>query len=157
MADDTVRVPPGHKVVVVHPTHELSFGQSQSGVWILNLGQGPDLARGLDLLERFTAQTTQASVIWILTGALLESIPDYGRFLRRVADVCEASFGRIAHIAVFPDDVPSRATTMRAFRRIGMGVHYGGPDRACFVEVHRPDGIVVGMPGAVLEGETNEA
>jgi hypothetical protein len=39
---NTVTVPPGHKVVVFHPVPNANFGRSESGVWVADLGSASE-------------------------------------------------------------------------------------------------------------------
>jgi len=147
MLDDTVEVPPGHKVVVYRAWPTPTLRRAESGIWILNFGDGAEPDAALRAIERFVTQPVQARVIWILQDSFFSSVLDLPPFLFRIAAVVSASSGRISHCAVFPGDAASRRDLMDAFKSAGLGVHFGGPDGECFVEVHRPDGIVIGMPG----------
>jgi hypothetical protein len=96
--------------------------------------------------EFLRSNTERTSVIWLMTGDILPGF-DAPTLLQRVEEIHTDS-PIVSHLAVFPDEHPSRLRLMAEFKRIGFGVHYGGPDRECYVEVHKPDGsITVGMPG----------
>jgi hypothetical protein len=152
---DEVVVPEGHKVLVFGPSPEPFFARTQSGVWILNFGDGGDVTEALSALEDFIAQCSGTQrVIWILQAQFLNSVQDLDGFLVRVRAVIARSQGTTEHCAVFATEASRRTDVMRAFKQIGLGVHYSAPDGACFVEVHRPDGIVVGMPGPAFDQGT---
>ena len=153
MDKDNVVVPPGHKVVIAYPTPTPEFRQTASSVWILNFGDCRFVQAMLDTASEFVSRDEEASVIWILAGDVLETLDDPAAFLESAATLVRGSSGKVSHIAIFPDDTPSRAQFMRAFRERRFGVHFGGPERECFVEVHKPDGsIVVGMAGPAFTG-----
>src|SRR5262249_45621044 len=142
--------PPGHKVVVFRPIAEPRLAKSESGCWILNFGDGRDTARPLELIERFVETGTAGTVIWILDAAFLRQVPDPHALAERVAALKRSSPHGLSHCAVFAGDAVPWKRLMEAFKAAGIGVHYADPDGACFVEVHRPDGIVVGMAGPPL-------
>ena len=52
-----VTVPPGHKVVVVHPTPKAYLGRGESGVWIADLGMGSDFADVVSRVAQMSART----------------------------------------------------------------------------------------------------
>ena len=56
-------------------------------------------------------------------------------------------------VAVLPDFGPRAGVMMRLLSSLGVGVHLPGPQGELLVEVHRPDGIVVGMPGPAVHRE----
>ena len=153
MTEETVVVPEGHKVVVFQPTPGPSFGRAESGFWILNFGDGGDLNGALDVVDTFVRSADQQNVIWILQAGFLNSLADVGKFLDRVRTVIVNSQGKVGHVAVFATEASKRTDLMQAFRQLGLGVHSSSPDGACFVEVHRPDGIVVGMPGPAFDAQ----
>ena len=152
MTDDELVVPEGHRVNVFGPSPDPFLARTDSGVWMLELGDGRNFTEALDSLEHFVSTTTQQSVIWIVQAELLEQLTDPGGFVKRVSSVMDRSRGTTRHCAVFVTRASERTDVMRAFKELGLGVHYSAPDGACFVEVHRPDGIVVGMPGPAFDG-----
>jgi hypothetical protein len=134
-------------VVVIGPAPKPFLARAQSGIWILNFGDGSDLARALDAVGEFVGRATKQSVIWIIQAEFLAAVSDIDGFLARVRAIVAESADKVGHAAVFVKGAAERIDVMAAFKQIGMGVHHSAPDGACFVEVHRPDGIVVGMPG----------
>jgi hypothetical protein len=151
MGIDKVIVPEGHKVVVIGPSAKPFLARTESGAWILNFGDGKDLVRALDAVEDFVEKANKQSIIWILQAEFLDSLRDVDGFLARIRAVVTTSRGKVGHCAVFAAKAAQRTDIMLAFSQLGLGVHYSAPDGACFVEVHRPDGIVVGMPGKAFD------
>ena len=150
MTEDEVVVPEGHKVVVFGPSPKPFLKRAESGVWILNFGDGTDLNGALNAVDEFVRSADQENVIWILQAEFLNSLTDLDRFVERVRSVTANSRGTVGHCAVFATEASRRTDVMQAFKQLGLGVHYSAPDGACFVEVHRPDGIVIGMAGQAL-------
>jgi len=151
VASNEIKVPEGHKVVVIGPSPNPFLARAESGIWILNCGDGKDLTRALDALEDFVGRANEQSVIWIIQAAYLAAVGDVDGFLARIRAIVAASKGRVGHCAVFANEAAQRIDIMAALKQMGLGVHYSAPDGACFVEVHRPEGIVVGMPGKAFE------
>ena len=151
MGKDKVIVPEGHKVVVIGPSAKPFLAQGESGIWILNFGDGKDLDGALEAVEAFVEKANKQSVIWILQAEFLDLLRDVGGFLARVRAIVVTSRGKVGHCAVFAMKAAERTDIMQVFSQIGLGVHYSDPDGACFVEVHRPDGIVVGMAGKAFD------
>jgi hypothetical protein len=148
-----IQVPEGHKVVVIGPSPRPFLARAESGTWILNFGDGKDLTRALEAVENFVRQGDKRFVIWILQSEFLEALGDVDRFVARVRAVVDASRDKVRHCAVFAGEAARRTDIMLSLKQLGLGVHHSSPDGACVVEVHRPDGIVVGMPGKVFQVE----
>jgi len=99
----------------------------------------------------------QASIIWILQPCVLESAA-FDALIGMLTAIVQQSRGIVGHCAVVPHATEQHASQMRRLKQPGVGVHYSAEDGACFVEVHKPDGIVVGMPGrAFTEQATGES
>lgn len=146
--EESVVVPPDHKVITYSASPEPSLFRSESGYWILQCGDGRDPRWAIESVERFAATADGVNVIWIIDVRFLQSI-ESADFARRAAVVAERSRPRMGHTAVFSRECDPEV--MGALQDAGFGVHLTGPDDLCFVEVHRPDGIVAGMPGPRLE------
>jgi len=147
---DTVTVPPGHKVVVVHPTPKAYFGRAESGVWIADLGAASDFTDVISRVAQMSVAGQPASVIWILQPCVLESAAVFSTLIGTLTTIVEQSCGIVDHCAVVPHASTQHASQMRRLRQAGVGVHYSAEDGACFVEDHKPDGIVIGMPGSAF-------
>jgi len=144
---NTVTVPPGHKVVVVHPIPKAYFARAESGVWIADLGAASDFADVVSRVAQLSAAAQQASVIWILQPCVLDSAAAFDSLISTLTALVQRSRGIVVHCAVVPHATEQHTSQMRRLRQTGVGVHYSAEDGACFVEVHKPDGIVIGMPG----------
>ena len=151
MSTDTIVVPEGHKVIVIGPSSRPFLARADSGWFVLNFGDGKDLVTALESIEDAVERRDKLNVIWILQREFLDALQDLKSFLARVGAIVSASHGRIGHVAVFATKAADRVEIMNSFRQLGLGVHYSAPDGACFVEVHRPDGIVVGMAGKAFD------
>jgi hypothetical protein len=102
-------------------------------------------------VEEFVGRTNKQSVIWIFQTEFLEALRDVDGFLARIRAVVATSRDKVGHCAVFAKEAAQRTDIMASLKQIGLDVHYRAPDGACFVEVHRPDGIVVGVPGRAFD------
>lgn len=146
-AADFVTVPPGHKIVVVHASELGAIGRAESGVWIAQMGKHELNQQLLDSIKKLASQIDKAVLIWIVAPEFIEALSDQKAFLSEFAAIVEASKGRVGHSAVFPHALLEHEIFIQRVRALGIAVHGSADDGACFVEVHRPDGIVVGMPG----------
>jgi len=147
MSKDEIEVPEGQKVVVIGPSPRPFLARAESGTWILNFGDGKDLTHALDAVEDLVAGPHGGSVIWLFQGEFLSALSDVDGFLARVRAIIAASHDKVEHFAVFAKEAGLHTEVMASLKQIGLGVYYSAPDGACFVEVYRPDGIVVGLPG----------
>ena len=144
---DTVTVPVGHKVVVVHPAPKAYFSRAESGVWIADLGAASEFTDVISRVAQVSVAGQKASVIWILQPCVLESAATFDALIGTLTTIVQQSRGIVGHCVVVPHATERHTSQMRRLRQSGVGVHYSAGDGACFVEVHKPDGIVVGMPG----------
>lgn len=142
---DLVTVPPDHKVVTYGASPLASLHRAESGFWILNFGDGRDGLAAIDAIEHFVPTTDESNVIWILQSAFLELLPNKDEFIRRVQNVAYQTRTGVSHNAIF--SISSDTTIMQAFKLAGIPTYFATPDGCCFVEVHRPDAIAVGIPG----------
>ncbi len=144
---DFITVPPGHKIVVFHASESAAIGRAESGVWVAQMGKRELNQRVLDSIKKLASQLDKAVVIWIVAPEFIESLTDQKAFQSEFADIVDASKGRVAHSVVFPHALLEHEVFIQRVRELGIAVYASADDGACFVEVHRPDGIVVGMPG----------
>lgn len=141
----TATVPPGHQVVVVHPSPAPHFSPLKSGYHVADLGYSGDFAPVLARAESLVHQEGRHAIVWILQTSLLQQTEVLDSLLAFLAKLRQEG---IHYVAVFPHADASYREQVTRLRGIGIGVHASAPDGACFVEVHRPDGsIVIGMPG----------
>jgi hypothetical protein len=148
MADGFVTVPPGHKVVVVHPATFPGVARTESGCVIAQLAADVSSDVAFDSVEQLAASGQQAAVIWILQDALLSRLDDQNELIARLRSVVNWPGSQVQHVAVLVCEAANRRGLADELKALGIGVHSSAADGACFVEVHRPDGsIFVGMPG----------
>jgi hypothetical protein len=117
---------------------------------IADLGAGNDFEPILSAADRSVASGQQGTMVWILQDAVLAQVEDWERFVGRLAQVVRHPDNRVVHCAVLVLAAAQRQELVQRLKGLGMGVHGSADDGACFVEVHRPNGIVVGMPGPAL-------
>ena len=147
-ATDEVVIPAGHQVNVVHPGAARA-GFMPSGWLVVDFGPDGDW-RQLTVDVYTQLQQRNVPLVVILQAGAIDALAQRGetdRFLdlwRQMADAGCSS------VWVLPLEAGSRHDLARRLRDAGMGVHGSAPDGACFVEVHTPEGITVGMPGPLL-------
>ena len=147
-------VPPGHKVNVLHPSSKTCFARTESGVVIAQLGSG---AEALDVVARaalLIPRGKPAFLVWILQPAMLDSATLFDRFLSDFTLLVERSRGTLDHCAVVPYANELHRIQMKRLADLGISVHHAAANGACFVEIHRPDGIVIGIPGSTSRRRT---
>jgi len=147
----TVTVPPGYKVVVAHASTEAALSKSESGYWIAQMGNAGGEQSVLAELKTLTATGRPANVIWIIPTQFLKTLNDPAQFVTAVDSLVKDSGGSFGFTAVVPGASAEHEPMMARLQAVGVGVHYAADDGACFVEVHKPEGIVVGMPGAAFQ------
>jgi len=129
----TVTVPPGHKVVAVHPAPKAYFGRTQSGVWIADLGAGCDFTGVVSRIAQISVAGQKASVIWILQPCVLESATAFDSLIGTLSTIVQQSRGMVGHCAVVPHGAGRHTPQMRRLREAGLDVHFSAEDGACFV------------------------
>jgi len=151
MSDDKVRVPPGHKVVVIHPVADPQIGQLESNFLVVDFGLNGNWRNVVGTLENAMSRGESPPAVAILQRAMLDNL----QALAEVDDFIEA-FARLrargwTAVWVLPNEAADRTKVVIQLQAAGFGVHGSAPDGACFVEVHKPDGtITVGMAGPSL-------
>lgn len=149
--EELVTVPAEHKTIVVKPALRPHFARLESGVGIADMGAGSDFEAVLHEAASAVAAEPPNTIIWILHEALLVRMDADGEpLLRRLEPIVRQTKSPGGHCAVLVQKAAERHGLVRRLKELGMGVHGSAEDGACFVEVHRPDGIVVGMPGPAL-------
>ena len=133
-----------------------------SGPFVANFGEpNPDWHGTLAVAAEFLRENrVRGSILWLLTGSVLDLLESDEADAQELADVAQLS-ANVSHTAVFPDEHRAREHVMNELQSLGFDVHRGGPNRECYVEVHKPNGtIVVGIPGpeyapesGVVDGE----
>lgn len=148
--DGFATVPPGHKIAVIKASETAEFGTSESGIRIAQMGKHDVDQRILSIVKDFAVDSDGAHLIWIMAPEFIDSLSDHAGFMAEVKVIVVASNERVTHAAVFPGASPQHQSFIKQIRGLGMSTYSAADDGACFVEVHRPDGIVVGMPGKGL-------
>ena len=141
-------VPPGHRVVVIHPSPDPFFVASESGPIMLNFGSVEHVPSALTKIAEWTSKIKeQQSVLWLMPANILPAFDNAPALLAQIRDLVAAA-PHISHLAVFPDSSPLLESVMESFRSVGVNTQRGAPDGACYIEIHKPDGsIEVGIPG----------
>jgi hypothetical protein len=153
-----VRVPPGHKVVVVSPSQHPLFTKLESGLCFADFGQAADYQQLFDAVERALRLVPKTSIVWsIQKEPIVAWTSDevlLANWLRRFHDVRQlrGTEAEAGDVAVVPDFGSQGKAMMILLASLGVGVHLPGPEGESLIEVHRPDGIVIGMPGPAFQG-----
>lgn len=152
----TVKVPPGHKVVVMSPTARSAFVRLESGLRLAEFGQTLEYRSLFDAAERDLRLAPGLSIVWSLQERPVmgwtsdESL--LADWLWRFHQVRQIRGTEAGDVAVVPDFGPPARAMMALLASLKIGVHLPGPKGEILVEVHRPDGIVIGMPGPAVRG-----
>jgi tetratricopeptide (TPR) repeat protein len=146
--DEGLIVPEGHKVVTVHPTRTPRFGRAESGVWIADLGDGTgDLEEVIGRVMYMAVEGKPAFVVWILQPTVLRSPIIFDNFLAVFDTFVHQWRGTVEHCVVVSRGDDRDRVQMKRLADLGVSVHHSAEDGECFVEVHKPDRIVIGVPG----------
>jgi len=156
-----VRVPPGHKVVVVGPSPDPVFTRLESGLGFADFGSTPAPAHQplFDAAERQLRLAPRTPILWSLqekaVRVWLSDVDVLTDWLWRFHQVRHLRGAEGGDLAVLPDFGPRARLMMDLLQSLGVVVHLPGPDGKILCEVHRPDGsTVLGMLGAAVPGET---
>lgn len=141
-------VPPGHRVVIVHPSPHPFFVSSESGPMMLNFGSVENVPYALTKIAEWVGSAKERlSIVWLMPANILPAFDDAPALLAQIENLV-ATAPHISHLAIFPGSSPLQDRVMESFRSVGVSTQRGAPDGACYCEVHKPDGsIVVGIPG----------
>ena len=150
MTSDTVTIPEGHQIVVVHPSDRPCMGQLQCGILVVDYGNGEDWQLVHLQLDGLWAERTATTLV-VLQNGMIEILHRSGQFTTFFSDWKRRADSEISTLWVLPLSAAENMNAIAEIRGIGCAVHASAPDGACFVEVHKPDGsITVGMPGPAL-------
>ena len=144
---DTVAVPPNHRVVVLHPSKIPHFDRTESGFWIVDFGDGREQKNLFDAMRQLVQGGDKASIIMILQPSFIDHAANAEEILSGLRELSEIETDTLTKIAVIPFSTAQHLPFAAKLRKLGLGVYHSADDGACFVEVHRPDGIIVGMAG----------
>lgn len=154
-----VKVPEGHKVVTVGPGPEPCVARIESGAVIADFGPQLASAAVFDAVERRLREQPQVMVVWVIgapaLSLLLRELPLLASWLRRFHAVSSLRGpGVRGDVVVVPASAGPQARALMALLwALDIGAHESAPDGVAFIEVHRPDGITVGMAGSAYAGE----
>ncbi|OGU01250.1 MAG: hypothetical protein A2X82_08980 [Geobacteraceae bacterium GWC2_55_20] len=144
---DTVVVPPDHKIVVVHPAKTPYFGRGASGMWIADFGDGTEDLDLFDTIRQIVQSGDKANVILIFQPSFIDHASNAESILSNIQELKLIDCGILSKIAVIPFATAQHLPFVAKLREFGIEVHHSADDGACFVEVFKTDGIVIGMPG----------
>ncbi|HEV2668400.1 MAG TPA: hypothetical protein VG324_26015 [Blastocatellia bacterium] len=151
MSDKFVQVPPGHKVVVIHPSPKAQIGLTESKLVILDFGTSGDWQTMLADIEAGLSSGTFPSTVTILQLPMIERLDAAGELSAFIARWQSARQSGWNAVWVLPNEASTRNDVVDLLKNAGFGAHGSAEDGACFVEVHKPDGtITIGMPGPSL-------
>jgi hypothetical protein len=150
MTSNTVTIPEGHQIIVVHPSDVARIGQLQCGILVVDYGNDGDWnSINLKLDEVWPGRTT--STLVVLQKGLIESLRRSNQITTFFSDWKRRASSKMSTLWVLPLKAAEDANVIAEIHEIGCSVHASAPDGACFVEVHKPDGsITIGMPGPAL-------
>jgi hypothetical protein len=154
-----VRVPEGHKVVTIQPGVRPVAALLESGAMIADFGPALADAAVFNAVEQRLREHPQTMVVWLLgtpaLSLLLEDVATLETWLRRLHQVRTVRGpGVRGDVVVVPASAgPTARAVMSLLWDLDIGVHESAPDGVAFIEVHRPDGIVVGMAGSAYSGD----
>lgn len=150
MTSNTVTIPEGHQIIVVHPSDVARIGQLQCGILVVDYGNDGDWnSINMKLDEICPGRTT--STLVVLQKGLIESLRRSNQVTTFFSDWKRRASSEISTLWVLPLKAAEHADVIAEIHGIGCAAHASAPDGACFVEVHKPDGaITIGMPGPAL-------
>jgi hypothetical protein len=156
--DNYITVPPGHKVVVFDHSRQAVFSQTESGFWIADFGLDKEYERVFSIVQRRLQEAPDSSIIWVIqesvVSAVVPATPILSAWLHRFHQVKSARgvHAEQGDTAVISPSSTNAQVLMLLLASLGIGIHQPAPqDGSVFVEVHRPDGIVAGMPGPAFK------
>jgi hypothetical protein len=142
-------VPPGHKIVVIHPIETAYMTTLDSGARIVDFGSCCKLQDFFAEIEKFCEHPEKLSIIWIVQSNFIEYLQATGNitiFLKKLEQILNSN--PQSRNIVLPDEAINLVSFRNSLIKIGAYIFSSADDGACFVEVHKPDGtIAVGMPG----------
>jgi hypothetical protein len=125
-------------------------------VWIADLGDGAeDPGEVVGRVVHVAAQGKPAFVVWILQPVFLESPSLFDQFFGGFGDFVHMSRGTVEHCVVVPHGDARHRVQMKRLAELGISVHHAAEDGTCFLEVHTPDGIVIGVPGMGFDDDAD--
>ena len=146
-----VRVPPGHKVVVIHPRTQPLLIPLESNFLILDFGVASDWRILVSVFNERLGRIGVLPTVAILQSAMLDQLRAAGELRDFVAAWQGIRERGWQAVWVLPREAAGQTDAVELLKSVGFGVHGSDEDGACVIEVHKPDGtITIGMPGASL-------
>ena len=120
-------------------------------MYIADFGDGSEKKNLLDQIRKFIQSGGKANVIIILQPSFIDQVGNMDEVLSGLQELAKVDPDILSKAVVIPFSKPQHLPLVAKLRELKIGVHRSADDGACFVEVHKPDGIVVGMPGKPFE------
>jgi len=157
---DTVVIPEGHEVVVVSGGASPALSKMDSGVWIADFGAKPeftDLDMLINQVKDILKNENEGLILWIIQKGLITLLTNDSKKNYLITRFHKIQSNRkFSNVAIFQPEASKNIELMSQVYEIGFGVHFSAPDGACFIEVHKPEGIVVGMCGDAFKGNRTD-
>ena len=134
-------------MVVMHASAKPALEKSESGYWIAQAGANGNEQSVISKLKLLAKRHEPCNVIWIIPAQFVDTLTDPKQFVSRVFFLLKEAGGEVRFTAVVPGALARHEQIMTRLQEVGLSLHYAADDGACFVEVHKPEGIVVGMTG----------
>lgn len=151
MNDGFVTVPPGHKIVVIHPSTKPQVNHLESNFLVLDFGLDGDWLTLISGFDERLDRTEVPPTVAILQGAMLDRLQASGELRDFVSEWQRLRERGWQAVWVLPREAAGQVDAVELLLMAGFGVHGSAEDGACFIEVHKPDGtITIGMPGPSL-------
>jgi len=146
---EMVTVPPGHKVVAIHPVQRANFWVLESGIHIVDFGHYCNIDEFFATIGKLGESSSNPNIIWIIQNEFIEylqSIESSSSFLMKISQIL--SLNPHAKNIVLPKNAIFQASFRESLIQLGGYVFSSADDNTCFVEVHKSDGsITFGMAG----------
>ena len=148
MNDAFVTVPPGHKIVTIHPSTQPQMWQLESNFLVLDFGLDSDWRGFVSAFDERVGRVEVQPTVAILQGAMLDRLQASGEIQDFVSEWQRLRERGWQAVWVLPREAAERMDAVELLKSAGFGVHGSAEDGACFIEVHKPDGtITIGMTG----------
>jgi hypothetical protein len=150
--DGFVTIPPGHKVVVIHPSTQSQVIHLESNFLVLDFGVDGDWLTFVSDFEEKLGRIEVPPTVAILQSAMLGRLRASGDLRDFVSEWQRLRERGWQAVWVLPREASGQVDVVELLNAAGFGVHASAEDGACFMEVHKPDGtITIGMTGPSLQ------
>lgn len=148
---EMIAVPPDHKVMVLRPSDKPFVTRSESGVWLASIPSPSLVALVTRAVLELETKASREWVVWVISLSGFEPLDVQDQIVTLLSSAVSETAGRLTHTAVIPYARSRHYPMMKRLSAAGFGVHTSHEDGACFIEVHKPNGIAVGMAGKAFE------